>query len=120
MRALLLPSRACATVWTPEVAPMFTQKRDTLSTIGVARFFCSTVYWPNVFVKSRPTRPPCAAAAVTDTKPLPGRELHAAVSPDSKPSVNTTSVGPAHVGVNAALGTDSSPVPAAFSADTVK
>src|SRR5689334_159265 len=119
MRPLELTSRAWATVWTPEVAEMLTQKRVALSTTGADRPFWRMEYWPSVLVMSRPARPPCAACGVTDTKPVPGREVQALVSPDSKPSANTTSVGPDQVGVSVALAGELGPRPAAFSAATV-
>src|SRR6476661_8759042 len=120
MWPLLLPSRACATSWTPAVALVRTQKRVVLSTIGRGSTLLSSENWPIEFARRMPYVPVWAARPVADATPVPCAPFQLARLPVSKPSENSTVLGPVKAGVIAALALEFAPVPTELIAATRK
>ena len=99
-------------------AANFTQKLVELSTSGEVSPLAKTWNCCAPLASSNPYVPAWAAPAITVADPFPSRPLQAAIVPDSKPSEKTT-FEYAGLGVMAAEGSESEPVPAALIAATL-
>src|SRR5215217_4421748 len=112
-------SRAWATVCAPAALLTRIQKRVFVSHTDEVIERRISEYWPAAFVIVSPRVPPWAVVPMA-VVPVPSGGFQSASEPDSKFSVNWTSLGPVKEGVRALLAVESTLVPMALTAATRK